>query len=145
MIFTPTPRFLACAAKALSEAVGKQWEVNGRGPSSFDCWGLIWWVYHKGGVELPDWLYSAESSKNSRESLFNLGISEAVAQGFQRVDKPSPLAICPLGHGLNTTHIALYYQGMYYHCAERHGVVGQSIEAIHTVFTNLSYWYPNAG
>lgn len=141
MPFTPTPHFLAFAANALANAIGKPWQVGGRGPNEFDCWGIVWWIYAQGGKVLPDWSYS---EKESPKGLFQIGISEAVGMGFTRLEKPEAFAIVPMGRGLFTSHVAIYFNGLFYHCGDKTGVVGQPIEAIHSAFANLSYWYPNA-
>jgi len=57
--------------------IGLKYEKLGRGPESYDCWGIIIKVYKDVfGITLPDFLYTAdiagyiETVKNKKE-LFN--------------------------------------------------------------------------
>lgn len=41
---------------------GIPFEYGGRGPKSFDCWGLVMEVYRRFGVELPDYAICQEQA-----------------------------------------------------------------------------------
>jgi cell wall-associated NlpC family hydrolase len=38
----------------ISDLIGKPFKDGGRGPDSYDCYGLVKEVYHRLGIELPD-------------------------------------------------------------------------------------------
>ena len=139
MSTTLTPRFRACASRAIASALGKPWQVSARGPDSFDCWGFILWVYAQGGIILPDWTYSRE---DSRASLFGKGIEEAVAKGFQRAAPLSPYSVVTLGRKGLTTHVAIYAEDAFWHAADNRGVIGSTPTAMRHLFTSFEYWYP---
>lgn len=43
----------------LDDLIGLPFSDGGRGPDSYDCWGLVREVYHRYGVTLPDYPISA--------------------------------------------------------------------------------------
>ena len=79
---TPTPTTQDFADRrfdtAIQAALGKPWVVLGRGPDTFDCWGLVLWVYRAAGVVLPDFAYDI---RNDRATLFQILGSEEIPAG----------------------------------------------------------------
>lgn len=73
----------------IQKYVGLPFETRGRGPTGYDCWGLVQYVYREElGILLPDYSddYQDEGDKNS--------ISEVFAQErgkWTRVEDPKPL------------------------------------------------------
>lgn len=140
MASTLTPRFRACADKAIQRALGKPWVVMARGPDSFDCWGFVIHVMRQAGVELPDFVYEAGASK--RAELFRAGHAKALDEGFQRVAPKTPYSVVLLGNAGTITHVAIYHpSGVYYHSMERFGVIGHRHEVLAGIFDTFTYWW----
>lgn len=49
-----------------SDLIGVEFEYGGRGPSSYDCWGLVQECYRRWhGVDLPDYRSTSNASENA--------------------------------------------------------------------------------
>ena len=136
MPFTPSPYFQACVNKSISEAIGKPWRCLGRGPNSFDCWGFVVWVFASAGIKLPDWSYTIS---DSRSDLFQAGLLDA----WVPVDANEICSIVTLGRKGAISHVAVKFNGVFYHCTENFGVIAQSSDAVSRTFDTLDYWWPN--
>ena len=123
---------------AIQAALGKPWVVLGRGPDTFDCWGLVLWVYKAAGVVLPDFAYDIQ---NDRATLFQTGSPALAEAGWEPVATPSPYSIVTLGQRHDATHVAIWHpSGIYYHCLERQGVVGYNSARIDSLFRTKTFW-----
>lgn len=137
MVFTPTPVFLACANKAIMESVGKPWEACGRGPDSFDCWGFVIWVYSQCGITLPDFSYNPDDNYSD---IFG---RELRGEPLDPTFYNDPFSIVTFGRNGSASHVGIYHpSGIYYHCADKGGVIGSSHSAICCQLNILNYWYP---
>jgi cell wall-associated NlpC family hydrolase len=45
----------------MNDLIGLPYIDGGRGPDAYDCWGLVREVYHRHGIEIPDYSISAEA------------------------------------------------------------------------------------
>lgn len=70
-----------------ADLLGKPFEYGGRGPDSFDCFGLVMEVHKRHGNELPDYISRADSEYQC--NMFSHGI----ANYYEQVEKPEPLDI----------------------------------------------------
>ena len=39
-----------------ADLIGKPFKYGGRGPDSYDCWGLLMELYSRKGIQIPDFL-----------------------------------------------------------------------------------------
>lgn len=107
--------------------LGKPWENGARGPFSFDCWGLLWFVYIKElGIRLP--LYPGVDAKNYM--LTGKMISDATQSSeWRRLDKPEGICAVGMGHKV-LTHVGVYLSddgGMVMHAADGQNVISDSM------------------
>ena len=70
-----------------SDLLGKPFAYHGRGPDSYDCWGLVREICRRGGVLLPDHASSAKPEEQGE------GIKEDAEKYYRAVDAPEPLDV----------------------------------------------------
>jgi cell wall-associated NlpC family hydrolase len=70
-----------------TDLLGKPFEYGGRGPDSFDCYGLAVELYRRAGVVLPD--YASTDNPEAQGGGFLHGAENY----FDQVDQPQPLDI----------------------------------------------------
>ena len=68
------------------DLLGKEFEYGGRGPSSFDCWGVCIEMSNRAGIDLPEFPHPSEFK------LIDGVMSEGTKQ-FTKLDKPEPNCI----------------------------------------------------
>lgn len=130
---TLTPHIRACVDKTLTASLGKPWEAMGRGPSSFDCWGFVRYVYKQAGIEIPDAILSPVTDI----------CSVATEKGVVAVKVPArtPYALVIFGKNGSFGHVGIYHPaGIVYHCLDRQGVVGHTPSLLAGVFDTVEYW-----
>lgn len=103
------------------------WEAGGRGPTTYDCWGLLVKVYRERlSIELPE--YNTIDPTNlgvcSRE------ISLQASSMWTQIEKPVPLCAVGLSRSIKFLHhVGIYIpedSGLILHCHEESGVIIQS-------------------
>lgn len=131
---TLTPHIRACADKAITGALGKPWAPLGRGPNSFDCWGFVVYVYKAAGILLP--------STPMPDPCYD--IKEAAKSGGILVEKTvprTPYSVALMGRMGVFGHVGIYHpSGMIYHCLDRQGVSGHSVQTLQSIFADIEYW-----
>ena len=70
-----------------TDLLGKPFEYGGRGPDTFDCYGLSVELYRRAGLQLPDY---ASSDNNEAQGA---GFADGAARFFRRVAMPEPMDI----------------------------------------------------
>lgn len=70
-----------------ADLLGKPFAYHGRGPDSYDCWGLVREICNRGGVSLPDHDSSAVPEEQGA------GIKEDAERYYRPVSVPEPLDI----------------------------------------------------
>jgi len=53
----------------VNDLVGKPFSDGGRGPGSYDCWGLVQEVYRRFGMNLPDYSISATACQQVHQEI----------------------------------------------------------------------------
>ncbi len=136
MFTIPTPRFRACADKAISQSLGKPWKAFANGPDSFDCWGFAEFVYKQSGVAFPHFSTIGTNTERISRGLIQLN------SFVEKCKSRTPYSVVLMGsNSSGMGHIGVYHpSGMVYHCLERHGVVGHTPEALAGIFEQLEYW-----
>lgn len=137
----PTTRRLATEwAPAL---IGKPWVSGARGPDSFDCWGLLAWVYQTElGIILPD--FPSLDPKNTREVASC--VKEELTPGGIWQQIPIPVHLCAVGIASNQFihHVGLWLNmdgGTVLHCRDKVGVVAQSRVSLRQIGLNRLTYY----
>lgn len=70
-----------------TDLLGKPFAYHGRGPDSYDCWGLVREICNRGGIFLPDHISSAVPEEQGN------GIKEDAEKYYRPVIDPEPLDI----------------------------------------------------
>ncbi len=66
------------------DLIGKPWKLGTRGPDEYDCYGLVWEVGRRVGIEYPFELSPLSTEDQSKV------IREGLDKHFIRIDKPEP-------------------------------------------------------
>lgn len=74
-------------APAYADLIGKPFEYGGRGPDTFDCYGLAVELYQRAGLQLPDYASSADNQFQSA------GFADGADRFFEMVAVPQELDI----------------------------------------------------
>ena len=74
-------------AELWHDLVGIPYEFRGRGPNSFDCYGIVLTIHHRMGIIIPDVVYSI----NEPERFKLIGLAE----GWKKTpdSKPGSVAV----------------------------------------------------
>lgn len=119
----------AYADQLLEQALGKPWACLGRGPDSYDCWGLVLHILRNGlgWADAPDFLYA--TGLEERERAFAEGMTQELATGlWQPLAKPEPYCVIMLGQTRRITHVGIWHpSNTIFHCFEGAGVIGTKI------------------
>lgn len=114
-----------------AQYIGRSWVSGARGPETFDCWGLLWWVYQKHlDIALP--IYPAIDATNQMlvAKLIDLG-----AQGSEwtRIDTPEEGCAVALSAHRVFHHVGVFVDcdgGLVVHARSGAGVIAQSISQL---------------
>jgi cell wall-associated NlpC family hydrolase len=100
------------------DLIGKPFELGGRGPDTYDCWGLVAEMLRRMGQSPPDLNSPAE-----HERMALLAISQSVSPIWTPCD-PKPGAVVTLRTGRHAGHVGMLLPaGQFIHCWERAGGV----------------------
>lgn len=115
-------------SKQLAKLIGLPWEACARGPLSFDCWGLLHYVYKEHlGISLPEYQGADAESIRTALRLIDAGPD---AHQFERVLIPENLSAVAMGAASRLHHVGVYIDvdgGKVLHCQRNQGVVFQSV------------------
>jgi len=115
----------------IGEFVGKSFEDGGRGPDSYDCWGLVKDVFSSFGIEVPDYKISCFASKEIDSKI------EECKRQWIRLDKPEVPCLVVIKADPNVpracTHCGVYVlPGKFLHAQNNRGSI--------LTPTNHPYW-----
>lgn len=107
--------------------VGKPWVSGGRGPDSFDCWGLLHWVQRaEFGRELPS--YPIPPAQKLRVTAT---MERAAASGeWELLSVPREGCAVGMSHHRKFHHVGCYTEadgGLVVHALEGKGVLAQPL------------------
>ena len=74
-------------APVYTDLLGKPFEYGGRGPDSFDCYGLAVELYRRADLALPDYASTASPERQGA------GFMHGAEHHFNQVDQPQELDI----------------------------------------------------
>lgn len=111
------------------DLIGLPFEDGGRGPASYDCWGLAKEVYRRYGEELPDYAVSAMDIGRVNFEL------TANRPSWVEVKPPLPvpcLVVVRLSCGVWASHVGVHIgNGRFIHAYVVTGVVIERLGSTH--------------
>lgn len=115
----------------ISQYVGKKWVSGARGPETFDCWGLVFWVYKKHfGISLPEYP-GVDPTDTSKVSHL---LRNAAGSGqWARLEKPVDGCAVAMSRNREFHHVGVFVEvdgGLIVHAADGLNVVAQSVFAV---------------
>lgn len=103
----------------VSDLVGKPYVSHGRGPSGYDCYGLVLEVERRMGAGMPDFEYK------DFHGLMEISSKRLLEEGkAEEVGEPVPGALCLFRNfrGM-ASHIGVYLgDDLFIHCHYKRGV-----------------------
>lgn len=108
--------------------IGKPWTKGGRGPDSFDCWGLVYHIYRQQlGIQLPSYPnINATNLRAVRDAITN----GAVEQVWVPLEKPEHLCVVAMSKNVTSLHhVGIYLDvdgGIILHSTPNASVIAQS-------------------
>src|SRR3990167_3147116 len=73
------------------DLLGKPFEYGGRGPDTYDCWGLCMEIYKRLGIQLPDGVSSADWKMI--ETQIKSEITNPKSEIFTEIPHPRPYCL----------------------------------------------------
>lgn len=108
--------------------IGKPWTKGGRGPDSFDCWGLVYHIYHQQlGIQLPSYPnINATNLRAVRDAITN----GAVENVWVPLEKPEHLCVVAMSKNVTSLHhVGIYLDvdgGLILHATPNACIIAQS-------------------
>ncbi len=121
------------------ELVGKPWVPGGRGPASFDCWGLVmFWVADKTGETLPDF----PADPLDRMAVTRSFQEERNKTQWEDLGKPEANCVVAMGRNKTINHAGVYIgEGMVLHCSQDSGKVAiQTIDQLRRQWSSVHFF-----
>lgn len=115
--------------------LNKPYSPHGKGPDSFDCWGLIWHVkLHIQKILLPRMEeYLAKNIGEFSKAYKN------ETKNWIRLDSPQELCIVALGKSINICHCGVVVEGLVLHSTESVGVRLDSFSDIKKKYKKIEF------
>jgi len=85
--------------------IGRRWVSGARGPLTFDCWGLVWWIYkHHYAIELPE--YPGLDAENIK--LVGKLLTAGEKKEWTRILKPVDGCVVGMSQNKIFHHVGIY-------------------------------------
>lgn len=126
----------------MTQYLGKPWEQNGRGPDTFDCYGLVWWVYRKHlGIELPNHNVAHLEDHLDKAAQF---IAEGMKSGdWFKLEVPREGCIVGMSRSRRIHHVGIFFTeagGLIYHVENKTPVHALPLSRARSTFPNIAYY-----
>ena len=109
--------------------VGCPYLVNGKDPSGFDCWGLVWYFYNRIGIKTTDPIdYALRKTATKKQKAFSEAL---ISNSFVKIEKPVKNCIVSFSRNDYTVHVGIWLgdlEGCLHSCSN--GVVCEKIDKI---------------
>ena len=102
------------------DLIGKPFKDGGRGPDSYDCWGLVREVFRRFGVELPDYNVGAFECEQIGQQIMK---EMRTLARWQRLKKPEvPCVVVIKNDPVWANHCGVYIgDGKFIHTLQKIG------------------------
>ena len=116
------------AEKEILSLVGAPFVDGGRGPESFDCWGLVREVYRRCGIDLPE--YAGIGCYDVMNVTAEMERNRPFWEECQPPDLPVPSVIALRVSAPMVNHVGIYIgDGKFLHTREKAGAVIEKIDS----------------
>lgn len=123
-----------------STQIGKPWVAGGRGPESFDCWGLVYCAYAC-LLQTEISLLGGLDPKNLTD-VVDAHVVEVA--NWERIQEPVDLCVVAMSKHRLIHHVGLWIpvdNGVVLHCMDKSHVIAQSINSIrNSGFSTIKYY-----
>jgi len=121
-----------------SDLLGKPFVDGGRGPDSYDCYGLATEIFRRHGIELPDYRISCENA-----SKINSTIDEEKNKWIECEKPEVPSVVVLRFNSRYFNHVGVYIgSGKFIHTAKKTGVRIDRIDDIYWKNRIEGYYKP---
>lgn len=94
-----------------TQYIGRRWVSGGRGPDTFDCWGLAWWVEREHyGREIPCYPVAEYPERGATDVGWARDVFlrvQALLSGWVRTDAPIDGSVVVMNGG---SHVGVYVE-----------------------------------
>lgn len=106
---------------SITELLGKPFSNGGRGPDSYDCWGLVCEIFRMYRAELPDYKISCKDASRIHHEI---DIQRKYWSRCETDKIPTPaLVVIRFNQTVFCNHTGVYIgEGKFIHTAEKLGV-----------------------
>lgn len=126
----------------LTTLIGKPWRSGARGPESFDCWGLVAWVYehHLGRLLAP------YADLDPHDIVAVHGTIRRELPRWQEVPRSALQDLDVVGMSRNRAihHVGVWLarHAVVLHAVEGGCVVGQPLQSLRSTFRTINFYRP---
>jgi len=117
-----------------NEILSKPWKANTRGPETFDCWGLVHYVYlTQKGIDLPSYL--EVNANNRKETTSFIERLNSNSSCWKQISIPENFCVCAMSMSDLFSHVGLWLNvdgGIVIHCTKETGVIAEPIRSLKT-------------
>ena len=127
------------------QLLGKPWISGARGPDSFDCWGVLFWIYSEHlRISVPEYPGIDASNAGLTETLMT---EAAEGDGWIALDAPMHVCTVTMSRTDRVGHVGMFLDvdgGLVLHCQRGVGVVIHSISDLKHLlrFSQLGWFRP---
>jgi cell wall-associated NlpC family hydrolase len=111
--------------------IGRRWVSGARGPDTFDCWGLLWYVKRKHyGQDVPEYPGIDAASLGIVTGLIDSGAKQG---DWEQLLFPIDGCAVGMSRGRRLHHVGIYVDvdgGLVLHAHDRARVLAQSIPSL---------------
>jgi len=125
--------------------VGLPYREAGRGPDTYDCYGLVAAVLKVArGVSLPDWHTEAAGTQAASRAISEALRGEVAEGRSVRVDKPVDFDIAIIGSALRPHHIGVVVEDGVLHASRTFGSAWHQLGRFLTIYPHTEFyrWHP---
>lgn len=128
-----------------NDYIGLPFQHGGRGPDSFDCYGLVAAVLRDAkGFRLPDW-YAASPDPQAASRAISAALAGECAGGrANKVEQPEDFDVAVVGSGSRLHHVGLFVQGGVLHASSAFGSAWHRLPRFRMLYplTEFYRWQP---
>lgn len=115
----------------LTSLLGKPYRAGGQGPDSFDCWGMVRYVYAElFNIALQDFSHLSPKDVKSCSAQFEAG---AVSEDWVQLDEPEHGCIVAMSRSKVIHHVGLWVDidgGTCIHALDGASVIAQKVQSL---------------